>query len=324
MAVGGPAERKVWVAGHRGMVGSAICRRLAAAGTCLLTADRGQCDLRRPDQVEAWAARHRPDAAIIAAGLVGGVDICTSRPAEVMRDNLLVQLNCLEAARQAGVKRLVLVGSSASYPSDPDGAMAEERLLDGPIAPSLASYAVAKLAGAELCRAYRQQYGSRFTCAVVNNLYGPGDTFDPARSPRVVASLILRMHAAKRDGARSVTVWGSGRPLREFLHVDDCADAMAVLLEHDSDAIINVGGNAEVSIARLAGLIRDAVGYGGDIVFDAAKPDGAPRKLLDCARMAGLRWRPRISLEDGIRDTYAWFVANSPQANAETGTMPKK
>jgi GDP-L-fucose synthase len=307
------AGRRVFVAGHRGMVGSALLRRLARAECTVLTAERG-LDLRRQEATAAWFRANRPEAVLVAAARVGGILANDTRPAEFLYDNLMIAGNVIEAARQSGVAKLLFLGSSCIYPRLAPQPMTEEALLGGPLEPTNQWYAVAKIAGLKLCAAYRRQYGSDFISAQPTNLYGPGDTYD-LQASHVVPALIAKTHHAKMTGAKEVEIWGTGTPRREFLHVDDLADALVFLMEHYSDELhVNVGWGEDVSIRELAELVAEAVGYRGGFRFDTAKPDGAPRKLLDVARLTALGWRPRIALAEGLKDAYRWFLENAAAA----------
>jgi GDP-L-fucose synthase len=305
------AGRRVWVAGHRGMVGSALMRRLARADCTLLTATRAACDLRRQAAVERWLAEARPEVVVVAAARVGGILANAASPAEFLYDNLMIATNVIEAAHRVGVQKLLFLGSSCVYPKFAPQPIREEYLLAGALEPTNQWYAVAKIAGLKLCQAYRRQYGSDFISAMPTNLYGPGDNFDLMTS-HVVPALIARMHAAKVAGAPEVEIWGSGRPRREFLHVDDLADACVHLLEAYSDeAPINVGCGADLTIAELAEQVRAVVGFEGRLRYNAARPDGTPQKLLDVSRLAALGWRPRIPLDQGLAATYRWYLEHA-------------
>jgi GDP-L-fucose synthase len=299
---------RVWVAGHTGMVGSALVRRLAAEGACVLTVDRAACDLRDQAAVHGWVDENRPEAIFLAAALVGGIEANRTRPAEFLYDNLVIAANVVHAAAASGVRKLMFLGSSCFYPREADQPIREDALLTGPFEPTNEAYAVAKLAGVKLCQTYRRQYGKDFIAVVPTNLYGPGDNFDPAGS-HVIPGLIRRFHEAKIDGAPFVELWGTGRPTREFLFVDDAADALVHLISnYSSEEIINVAGGECTSIAQLARRIRDLVGYTGEIRFDTSKPDGMPRKALDATRILRVGWSPRVSLDDGLVETYEWFL----------------
>ncbi|SMF71524.1 GDP-L-fucose synthase [Tistlia consotensis] len=300
------AGKRVWVAGHRGLVGSALVRRLAATGCELLTVDRQALDLRDAVAVEDWMAERRPQAVFLAAGRVGGIRANAERPGEFFRDNAAIATNVVHAAHLAGVERLMFLGSSCIYPRLCAQPMAESALLTGPLEPTSGAYAMAKLAGISMCAAYRRQYGRDFVSAVPANLYGPGDNFDP-EAGHVVPATIRKVAAAKAAGS-AVVVWGSGRPLREFLYVEDAADALVFLMErYSEEAIINVGGGEEVSIAELTALVCEAVGYDAPLAFDDSMPDGMPRKRLDSARLQALGWRPRTTLRDGLAATWRWY-----------------
>ena len=304
------AGRRVFVAGHRGMVGGALVRRLAGAGCEILTAGRDQVDLRRQGATEAWFAAMRPEAVFVAAATVGGILANDTRPAEFLYDNLMIATNAIEAARRAGVAKLLFLGSSCIYPRLAPQPMREEALLTGPLEPTNQWYAIAKIAGLKLCQAYRRQYGADFISAQPTNLYGPGDTYD-LQASHVIPALIAKIHSAKASGAGEVEIWGTGTPRREFLHVDDLADALVFLMErYSGEEHVNIGWGEDVSIADLARLIAAAVGYDGGFRFATDKPDGAPRKLLDVGRLTALGWRPRIGLRDGLADAYRWFRDN--------------
>lgn len=301
------AGKRVWVAGHRGMVGSALMRRLASENCELLTVGREKVDFRRQDQVEAWMDAEKPQAVFIAAATVGGILANDTRPAEFIYDNLTIEANIINAAWKAGVEKLLFLGSSCIYPKFAPQPMFEEALLTGPLEPTNQWYAVAKIAGIKLCQAYRWQYGCDFISALPANLYGIGDNFD-LQSSHVMPALIAKMHAAKLEHAPSVTIWGTGTPRREFLYVDDCADALVFLVKtYSGGQHVNVGVGEDISIRDLAELIRRIVGFDGDILTDPGKPDGAPRKLMDVSRVEKLGWRARTSLEEGIDGVYRWY-----------------
>lgn len=310
------AGKRVWVAGHRGMVGSAIVRRLAREGCELLTAGREEVDLRRQAEVERWMEGARPDAVFLAAATVGGIRANDTRPAEFLYDNLAIEANVIHAARQCGVEKLLFLGSACIYPREAPQPMAEEALLTGPLEPTNEWYAVAKIAGIRLCQAYRRQWGCDFISAMPNNLYGPGDNFDLEDS-HVLPALLRKIHEAKRDGRETVTLWGSGRPLREFLHVDDLADALVFLMRRYSDAPhVNIGSGEEVSINDLAALIAETVGWRGSFVHDTAMPDGVPRKLLDVSRLHAMGWTATTGLREGIAETYRWYLEHRAEGGA--------
>jgi GDP-L-fucose synthase len=300
--------KRVWVAGHRGMVGAALLRRLAREGCEILTAGRGQADLRRQSAVEALMARLKPQAVIVAAATVGGIMANSTRPAEFLFDNLAIASNVIDAAYRHGAERLLYLGSSCIYPREAAQPIIEEALLTGPLEPTNEWYAVAKIAGIKLCQAYRLQYGCDFISAMPTNLYGPGDNYDLLGS-HVVPALLRKADDARRARAASMIVWGSGTPRREFLHVDDCADAIVRLLQrYSGGSHINIGSGTDITIAELARLVADVVGFHGDVAFDASKPDGMPRKLMSAERMLSFGWAPRIGLREGLADAYAWYL----------------
>lgn len=299
--------RRVWVAGHRGMVGSAIVRRLGREGCAVLTAGRDRVDLRRQAEVEAWMDAERPDAVVVAAARVGGILANSTRPAEFLYDNLVIEANVIHAAWKAGVSKLLFLGSSCIYPRLAPQPITEDALLTGPLEPTNQWYAIAKIAGIKLCQSYRQQYGCDFIALMPTNLYGPGDNFD-LTSSHVLPALMAKIDRAKREGLETVEIWGSGQPRREFLHVDDLADASVFLLQNYSgDVPLNVGVGSDVTIRELAELIADVVGFTGRFVYDTSKPDGTPRKLLDVGQLAGLGWSARIGLREGVESAYAWY-----------------
>lgn len=304
------AHTRVWVAGHRGMVGSALRRRLASERCEILTAGRETLDLTRQADVEAWMAAHRPDAVFMAAAKVGGILANHAYPAEFIYSNLAIQNNVIDAARRFGVRKLMFLGSSCIYPRLAPQPMAEEALLGGELEPTNQWYAIAKIAGIRMCQAYRRQYGCDFISAMPTNLYGPGDNFD-LQGGHVIPALMVKAHRAKAAGDEHMEVWGSGLVKREFLHVDDLADAVVHLMKVYSDEIhVNVGAGRDVTIRELAELICQVVGFEGALTFDAAKPDGAPRKLLDVSKLEGLGWKARTRLADGLADAYEWYLAN--------------
>ena len=306
------ADDRIYVAGHRGLVGSAIVRRLRGEGfDNLLLPPRGELDLTRQDDVETFFARERPRYVFLAAAKVGGILANDTYPADFIRDNTLIEALVIDAAYRHGVEKLLFLGSSCIYPKHALQPMKEEHLLTGPLEATNEAYAVAKILGIKMIEAYRRQHGVRWISAMPTNLYGPGDNFD-LDSSHVLPALIRKFHEAKQSGTPTVTVWGSGEPRREFLHVDDLADALVFLMRgYDGAQFVNVGVGEDVSIRELAELIRGVVGYEGEIVFDRSKPDGTPRKLLDVTRLAALGWRARTGLADGIRQTYAWYVDNA-------------
>ncbi len=301
-------QSSIYVAGHRGLVGSAVERALRARGyRNLVLRTHAELDLTDQAAVRAFFDRERPAAVILAAARVGGIQANNTRPALFMRDNLLIQDNVIDAAYRAGVEKLVFLGSSCIYPKFAPQPIKEESLLTGALEPTNEWYAVAKIAGLKMCQAYRREFGFNAIALMPTNLYGPGDNFDLQNS-HVLPALIRRFHEAKLRGSAEVTVWGTGTPRREFLHVDDLADAIVHLLAtYDEEAIVNVGWGEDVTIAELAQLVADVAGFRGAVAFDASKPDGTPRKLLDTTRLGALGWRPRIPLRQGIEGTYAWF-----------------
>ena len=309
---------RVFVAGHRGLVGSAIQRRLAQEDVHVLTATREQLDLRDQAAVNYWFRANRPDYVYLVAGTVGGILANATRPAEFIYDNMLIHATVVHAAHVYGVTKLLYLGSSCIYPRECMQPMTEEQLLTGPLEPTNEAYAVAKIAGIKLCQAYHRQYGSNFISAMPTNLYGPNDNFDLASS-HVLPALIRKFHEAKISGSREVTIWGSGSAKREFLHVDDLADACVFLMTHyEEDRHINVGTGEDLSIRDLAALVRDIVYPGASLAFDTSKPDGTPRKLLDVSRLHALGWRHRTPLREGIESTYDWFLRNQTQLRLST------
>jgi GDP-L-fucose synthase len=302
----------VYVAGHRGLVGSAVLRNLKRNGyQNLLVRTRPQLDLRNLEQVQKFFFEARPSAVIVAAAKVGGIKANHDYPAEFLLENLQIQNNLISASFQSGVKKLLFLGSSCIYPKLAPQPIQEGSLLTGPLESTNESYAIAKIAGIKLCQAYAREYGANFISAMPTNLYGAGDNFDLEKS-HVLPALIRKVHEAKVKNERTVVVWGTGTPRREFLHADDLGDALRFLLEnYDSPEIINVGSGEDVTIRELAELVLEIVGLEAKLVFDTSKPDGTPRKLLDINRLQNLGWRPRISLRDGIRQTYKWFLENS-------------
>lgn len=302
---------RIYVAGHRGLVGSAVARRLLAEGADkLLTRSHEELDLTQESEVQRFFETERPEYVILAAAKVGGIYANDTYPAEFIRSNLAIQTNVIHHAWKTGVRKLLFLGSSCIYPRDCPQPIREEYLLTGPLEPTNEAYAVAKIAGIEMCQAYRRQYGFNGISAMPTNLYGPGDNYHPTNS-HVVPALIRRFHEAKQANSSAVTIWGSGQPLREFLHVDDLAAALLFLMRnYDDPGIINVGSASEVSIAALARMISEVVGFQGDLLFDTSKPDGTPRKLLETTRLNSLGWRPKISLIDGLRDAYNEFCVS--------------
>ncbi len=307
--------RRVWVAGHRGMVGSAICRRLESESCDLLTVPRSTLDLTRQADVETWVDAQKPDAIFIAAATVGGILANDTRPAEFIYDNLAIQNSIIEAARKAGVKKLLFLGSSCIYPKFAAQPMREDALLTGELEPTNQWYAIAKIAGIRLCQAYRRQYGCDFISAMPTNLYGPGDNFDLASS-HVIPALMSKAHSAKVGKMEFMDVWGTGKARREFMYVDDIADAAIHLMKHYSgEDFVNIGTGADVTIAEIARQICDVVGFNGGLRFDNSKPDGTPQKLLDVGRLTKAGWAAQTELGAGLEATYAWYL-NSGKAEA--------
>lgn len=303
--------KRVFVAGHRGMVGSAICRRLESEGCTILTAGRDVLDLLDQAAVRAWFAAEKPDAVFLAAAKVGGILANDSWPADFLYDNLMIEANVIEAAFRTGVGKLLFLGSSCIYPKFAPQPIVEQALLTGPLEPTNEWYAIAKIAGIKLCQAYRRQHGCDYISAMPTNLYGPGDNFD-LQSSHVLPALIRKAHEAKVEGAGSITIWGTGTPRREFLHVDDLADACVFLMKtYSDDGHVNVGFGDDISIAELTGLVAEVIGFSGAIEHDLTKPDGTPRKLMDSGKLAGLGWTPRIGLREGIAGAYDWFLSST-------------
>jgi GDP-L-fucose synthase len=298
------AGKRVFVAGHRGMVGAAIVRRLAGEGCTLLTATRSEVDLRDQAAVRRWFCEHRPDAVFLAAAKVGGILANATFPADFLADNLLIATNVIDAAHRAGAAKLLFLGSSCIYPRLAEQPIVERALLSGPLEPTNEWYAVAKIAGIKLCQAYRRQHGCDFISAMPTNLYGPGDNFDLASS-HVLPALIRKAHEAKRAGAAAITIWGSGRPRREFLHVDDLADACVFLMQgYSGEEHVNVGSGQDIAIADLTRLVCEVVGFAGAVHHDLGMPEGTPRKLMSGEKLAVMGWRPRIGLREGIAAAY--------------------
>lgn len=308
-------DSRIFVAGHRGLVGSAILNRLSQFGySQVLTATRDQLDLRDQAAVNYWFRANRPEYVYLVAGTVGGILANSTRPAEFIYDNLMIHATVVQAAHLFGVKKLLYLGSSCIYPRDAAQPMKEEVLLTGPLEPTNEAYAVAKIAGIKLCQSYRKQYGCDFISAMPTNLYGANDNFD-LNASHVLPAMIRKFHDAREEGRNEVTIWGTGSPRREFLHVDDLADACAFLMKNYSDAMhINVGTGEDLSIAELADTVRRVVHPAATIVYDLSKPDGSPRKLLDVTRLHTLGWRHRMSLGEGIEHTYHWFLGNHATA----------
>lgn len=302
--------KSIWVTGPRGMVGQAIVRRLATEGCEILTADRKTVDQRRQNETEQWLEDNKPDAIVMSAAKVGGIQANNSYPADFIYDNLAIELNVIEGARKVGVEKLLMLGSSCIYPRVAPQPLQESSLLSGPLEPTNEWYAIAKIAGIKLCHAYRKQYGCNFIAAMPTNLYGTGDNFN-LESSHVVPALMRKIHEAKEKNDKSVPIWGTGLPLREFMHVDDCADALIHLLKNYSgDEHVNVGTGTDVSIADLAQILADVIGFEGSFDFDSSKPDGTPRKLMDVSSLNRLGWNSRIELKEGLKSTYEWYVQN--------------
>lgn len=320
-----PTDARIFVAGHRGLVGSAIVRSLRAAGyDNLLTATREQLDLRDQAAVNYWFRANRPDYVYLVAGTVGGILANSTRPAEFIYDNLLIHATVVHAAHTYGVRRLLYLGSSCIYPRAAAQPMTEDLLLTGSLEPTNEAYAIAKIAGIKLCQAYRAQYGADFISAMPTNLYGPGDNFD-LTSSHVLPALIRKFHDAKAAGRDEVVIWGSGAPRREFLHVDDLAAACVFLMSHYNESQhINVGTGEDLSIRELAELVGSIVYPHARLVFDASKPDGMPRKLLDVSRLHALGWHPRIGLAEGIRSTYEWFLRHQAELREASGQREQR
>ena len=304
-------DSKIYVAGHRGLVGSALERELHRAGFAnLVHRTRSELDLQDRPAVEAFFARERPEYVFLAAARVGGILANNTYPADFIRENLDVQLNVIEAARRHDVRKLMFLGSACIYPKHAAQPIHEDALLAGPLEPTNAPYAIAKIAGISMCQSYNRQYGTRFVSVMPTNLYGPGDNFD-LQNGHVLPALMRRIHEAKRDGVERVTIWGTGTPRREFLHVDDMARACVHLMRHyESSEIVNIGSGEDVAIGTLARMIQQLVGYPGDLVFDTSKPDGTPLRRLDVTRLLATGWRPTITLEAGLASTYRWYCDN--------------
>ena len=319
------AMARWYVAGHNGMVGSAIVRQVQSRGLGLITRSRRELDLLDQGATRAFMQKEKPDVVVLAAAKVGGILANASYPASFIYENLMIEANVIHEAFRAGVERLLFLGSSCIYPRLAPQPIPESALLTGPLEPTNEPYALAKIAGIKLCESYNRQYGTDYRSVMPTNLYGPGDNFHPENS-HVIPALIRRFHEAAETGAKEVTVWGSGRPLREFLHVDDMAEACLFVLEADRDLYqahteptlshINVGAGDDVSIAELAGMVAQATGFRGRIGFDATKPDGTPRKLLDVSRLSAMGWRARRNLRDGLAETYQWFLHNRAELRA--------
>jgi GDP-L-fucose synthase len=303
--------KRIWVAGHNGMVGSALLRRLADEGGEIITATRQDADLTRQDEVEKWMLNMRPHAVFVPAAKVGGILANATYPADFIYNNLMIAANIIHTSYKAGVEKLLFLGSSCIYPKMAPQPIPEQALLTGPLEPTNEWYAMAKIAGIKLCQAYRKQYGCDFISAMPTNLYGPGDNFDLETS-HVIPALLRKAHEAKQLGDAEITIWGSGSPRREFLHVDDCADALVHLMKNYSDDIhVNVGSGSDLTILELAEAIAEVIGFTGNIVKDTTKPDGTPRKLMQADKLKAMGWYPKISLKEGLASTYNWYLEHS-------------
>ncbi|HML91651.1 MAG TPA: GDP-L-fucose synthase [Methyloceanibacter sp.] len=311
--------KRIFVAGHKGLVGQALVRRLGEEPVEIVTAGRAEVDLRDQGATKAYLKRTAPDIVIVAAAKVGGILANATYPVDFLNDNLLIESNLIAGSHEADIGRLLFLGSSCIYPREAPQPMREDALLTGPLEPTNKWYAIAKIAGIMLCQAYREQYGRAYISAMPTNLYGPGDNFDLDNS-HVIPALMRKVDAAARDGAPNVEIWGTGTPLREFMHVDDLADALVFLLkDYDEAGHINVGTGEEVTIAELAQRMMDAVGYRGELRFDTSKPDGTPRKVMDCSRLAALGWRPKYDLAAGLKQTYDWYRSELGKGDLRLG-----
>jgi GDP-L-fucose synthase len=316
------AGKRVWVAGHQGMVGRAIVRALQAENCTLLTCPRNEADLRRQVETEAWIEKNQPQVIFLAAAKVGGILANDTQPAEFLYDNLAIETSVIEAARRFGVAKLVLLGSACIYPRLAPQPIPESALLQGPLEPTNQWYSIAKIAGLKLVQAYRRQYGLDFISVMPTNLYGPYDNFD-LQTSHVVPALLRKIHVARRQNAPTVEIWGTGRPRREFMHVDDCAQAIIqVTQQYSGEEPINIGVGSDISIADLTAKIAHAVGYTGRFEFNASLPDGMPRRLLNCDRLISLGWRPTIDLDHGLATTYAWFCQHHGEPQAQASRYP--
>ncbi len=311
--------KRIFVAGHQGLVGKAVVRRLACEGVETITAPRAELDLRDQAATKAFIKDAAPDSVIVAAAVVGGILANSTYPVDFLNDNLLIETNLISGAHECGIDRLLFLGSSCIYPREAPQPMSEDTLLTGPLEPTNQWYAIAKIAGIMLCRAYRAQYGRSYIAAMPTNLYGPGDNFD-LNASHVIPALMRKIDTAAHEGRSTVEIWGTGTPLREFMHVDDLADALVFLLKnYDAEKHINVGSGQEVTIAELAELLAEVIGYEGKLVFDSSKPDGPPRKALDCTRLAALGWKPRYDLASGLKQTYDWYRVGFGSAESNVG-----
>ena len=313
------AGKSIFVAGHRGLVGRAVTQHLTQEGANVLTASRTELDLRDQAATKVFLKDTVPDAVIVAAATVGGILANSTYPVDFLNDNLLIESNLISGAHECGIDRLLFLGSSCIYPREAPQPMREEALLTGPLEPTNQWYAIAKIAGIMLCRAYREQHGRSYIAAMPTNLYGPGDNFDLNNS-HVIPALMRKIDAAARERHPTVEIWGTGTPLREFMHVDDLADALVFLLKsYDEADHINVGSGQEVTIAELASMLADVIGYKGELVFDTSKPDGPPRKALDSSRLSALGWEPAFDLPSGLKETYDWYRAEFGEAESNVG-----
>jgi len=313
------AGKSIFVAGHNGLVGKALVRRFSGEGAKIITASRTELDLRDQAATKAFLSDMAPDAVIVAAATVGGILANSTFPVDFLNDNLLIETNLISGAHETGIDRLLFLGSSCIYPREAQQPMSEDALLTGPLEPTNKWYAIAKIAGIMLCQAYREQYGRSYIAAMPTNLYGPGDNFDLSSS-HVIPALMRKIDEAARERQPMVEIWGTGTPQREFMHVNDLADALVFLLKtYDDDEHINVGSGQEVSIAELAEMLAQVIGYKGKLVFDTTKPDGPPRKALDSTRIAALGWTPHYSLEKGLKQTYAWYRSEFSDAGSNLG-----
>lgn len=300
--------KRFFVAGHRGLVGSALMRRLRGEGADIVSVTRAELDLRDQAATKSFLKNSAPDVVIVAAGKVGGILANSTYPVDFLNDNLLIESNLISGAHECDIDRVLFLGSSCIYPREASQPLGEDALLTGPLEPSNQWYAVAKIAGIMLCRAYRAQYGRSYISAMPTNLYGPGDNFN-LKTGHVVPALMRKIDDARREERSMVEIWGSGTPLREFMHVDDLADALVFLLrQYDGDEHVNVGSGEEVSIAELAKMLVNVIGFDGELVFDTSKPDGTPRKALDCTRLSNLGWTPKFDLRSGLQQTYDWYL----------------
>ncbi len=317
-------DKRVWVAGHAGMAGSAILRRLATEGCEILTCTRGEVDLRRQESVERWMEARRPQAVFVAAATVGGILANTTRPAEFLYDNLAIQTNIVHSSWKSGVEKLLFLGSSCIYPRLATQPMREEDLLSGPLEPTNEWYAVAKIAGIKLCQAYRRQYDCDFISAMPTNLYGPGDNYD-LQSSHVAAALQAKIFRAKHSNATKVEIWGSGAPRREFLYVDDLAEGLVFMMKHySSEQHLNIGTGSDVTIRQMAELIARVADWRGEFIYDATKPDGMPRKVMSVEKIKALGWSATTGLEEGMRKAYSWFVDNAATYLPEQTALPPR